>query len=213
MGTERSPGRKEAPKELKEAKALKAPEEPKRRVEPKERAEPRAPAEPKERAAKTLDDSVDGIVADYLDRLNSGQALDPDEILARHPRHGREIVRKLERFVALGSAVGSPPTLSILGDYRIRREIGRGGMGVVYEAWQSSMERRVALKVLPAGIAADEKSFHRFLREAKAAGRLHHTNIVSVYAMGVEQNTSYYAMLTGQSPRLLGPSGKGAQAV
>ena len=67
-------------------------------------------------------------------------------------------------------------------------------MGVVYDAWQNSMDRRVALKVLPAGIAADDKSFSRFMREARAAGKLNHNNVVAVHGMGQEQNTPYYAM-------------------
>jgi serine/threonine protein kinase len=79
-------------------------------------------------------------------------------------------------------------------------------MGVVYDAWQNSVDRQVALKVLPAGIAADTKSVTRFIREAKTAAQLHHPSVVSVYGMGVEANTPYYAMLTGQSPRRNLPS-------
>ena len=60
-----------------------------------------------------------------------------------------------------------------VGDYRILREIGRGGMGVVYEAEQESLGRRVALKVLPRQSANDEKSLLRFQREARAGGTLY----------------------------------------
>ena len=67
-------------------------------------------------------------------------------------------------------------------------------MGVVYDAWQRSMDRRVALKVLPAAIAADARAAARFLREAQAAGRLGHPNVVAVHAMGVDGRTPYYAM-------------------
>src|SRR5262245_56089058 len=76
----------------------------------------------------------------------------------------------------------APPTARIreLGDYRIVREVGRGGMGVVYEADQVSLGRRVALKVLPGHMVGDRKALERFRREAKAAARLHHTNIVPV---------------------------------
>src|SRR5262249_45372704 len=81
-----------------------------------------------------------------------------------------------------------------LGDYRILREIGRGGMGVVYEAEQLSLGRHVALKVLPWAAAMDPKQLQRFKNEAQAAAQLHHTNIVSVYAVGCERGIHYYAM-------------------
>jgi hypothetical protein len=83
---------------------------------------------------------------------------------------------------------------SPLGDFRIVREIGRGGMGVVYEAVQISLGRRVALKVLPFAAALDSKQLQRFKNEAQAAAHLHHTNIVPVYAVGCERGVHYYAM-------------------
>jgi serine/threonine protein kinase len=70
--------------------------------------------------------------------------------------------------------------LNQLGDYRILGEIGRGGMGIVYEAEQESLGRRVAVKVLPRQSLLEEKYLHRFKREAQMAARLHHTNIVPV---------------------------------
>src|SRR5205807_4274342 len=81
-----------------------------------------------------------------------------------------------------------------LGDFRIVREVGRGGMGVVYEAEQLSLKRRVALKVLRFGAVADEQAMARFQREAETVARLHHTNIVPVYAVGCEGGVHYYAM-------------------
>jgi tetratricopeptide (TPR) repeat protein len=81
-----------------------------------------------------------------------------------------------------------------LGEYCIVREIGRGGMGVVYEAEQESLGRRVALKVLPPGALADPRQVQRFQREARAAARLHHTNIVPVFGVGEEGGTHYYVM-------------------
>jgi tetratricopeptide (TPR) repeat protein len=74
------------------------------------------------------------------------------------------------------------------------REIGRGGMGVVYEARQISLNRRVALKVLPPGLGLTPQAVQRFEREAHAAARLHHTNIVPVYATGKDDGCHYYAM-------------------
>ena len=73
-------------------------------------------------------------------------------------------------------------------------EIGRGGMGVVYEAVQLSLGRRVALKVLPFAAALDARQLQRFKNEAQAAAQLHHTNIVPVYAVGCDRATHYYAM-------------------
>jgi WD40 repeat protein len=67
-------------------------------------------------------------------------------------------------------------------------------MGVVYEAWQNSMDRQVALKVLPVGIAADTKACTRFMREAQTAGKLNHQNIVGVHSTGVEEGTPWYSM-------------------
>src|SRR5579871_4597519 len=81
-----------------------------------------------------------------------------------------------------------------LGDFRIVREIGRGGMGIVYEAVQMSLGRRVALKVLPFAAALDAKQLQRFRNEAQAAAQLHHSNIVPVYAVGCERGVHYYAM-------------------
>src|SRR5262249_23173688 len=81
-----------------------------------------------------------------------------------------------------------------LGDFRILREVGRGGMGVVYEAVQVSLGRRVALKVLPFAPTMDPRHLQRFQNEARAAAQLHHTNIVPVYSVGCERGVHFYAM-------------------
>src|SRR5262245_25874693 len=81
-----------------------------------------------------------------------------------------------------------------LGEYRLLREVGRGGMGVVYEAVQESLGRHVALKVLPGGALGGPTHLERFRREARAAGRLHHTNIVPVFGTGECDGVHYYAM-------------------
>ena len=88
-----------------------------------------------------------------------------------------------------------------LGDFRIVRELGRGGMGIVYEAVQLSLGRRVALKVLPFAATLDAKHLQRFRNEAQAAAQLHHSNIVPVYAVGCERGVHFYAMqlIEGQS--------------
>jgi len=101
---------------------------------------------------------------------------------------------------------GTPATpaggeLGRLGDYRLLREIGRGGMGIVYEAEQMTLRRRVALKVLPFAAGVDDRQLRRFRTEAEAAAHLHHSNIVPVFAVGSERGVHYYAMqlIEGQS--------------
>jgi len=81
-----------------------------------------------------------------------------------------------------------------LGDFEVLREVGRGGMGVVYEARQLSLDRRVALKVLPPALGLGPQAAQRFQREAHAAAKLHHTNIVPVYAIDEEEGSHFYAM-------------------
>jgi eukaryotic-like serine/threonine-protein kinase len=93
---------------------------------------------------------------------------------------------------AAGVLVAEPPAR--LGDYRIHREVGRGGMGVVYEAIQESLGRHVALKVLPARAGHRGNALERFKREARAAANLHHTNIVPVFGVGEADGVHYYAM-------------------
>jgi serine/threonine protein kinase len=98
-------------------------------------------------------------------------------------------------LAAAGAALaGAGPAAGTLGDYRLLREVGRGGMGVVYEAEQTSLGRRVALKVLPFAAALDARRVLRFQSEARAAACLHHTHIVPVYAVGCERAVHYYAM-------------------
>lgn len=89
-----------------------------------------------------------------------------------------------------------------LGDFDVVHEIGRGGMGVVYEARQRSLNRPVALKVLSSGLGLTSKAVLRFRREAEAAGKLHHTNIVPVYATGEEHGVHFYAMELVEGPSL-----------
>src|ERR1700719_3500507 len=81
-----------------------------------------------------------------------------------------------------------------LGDFRIVREVGRGGMGIVYEAVQISLGRRVALKVLPFAATLDPRQLQRFHNEARAAAGLQHAHIVPVLAVGCERGVHYYAM-------------------
>jgi serine/threonine protein kinase/tetratricopeptide (TPR) repeat protein len=98
-------------------------------------------------------------------------------------------------FVATPSAL--PAALDVpvlLDDFHLLREVGRGGMGVVYEATQLSLGRRVALKVLPFASSLHPRQVQRFKNEAMAAAGLHHGHIVPVYAVGYDRGVHYYAM-------------------
>jgi len=98
-----------------------------------------------------------------------------------------------EEFAARHRRGEHPSIAEYTGDYHILRELGRGGMGVGYEARQESLGRRVALKVLSSS-STHEKHRQRFEREARAAAQLHHTNIVPVFGVGREEGLSYYVM-------------------
>ena len=101
------------------------------------------------------------------------------------------------------SAPTDPPPDSLrLGDFILGREIGRGGMGVVYEARQTWLNRRVALKVLSSNVGLTPKAVLRFRREAEAAAKLHHTNIVPIYATGEQGGIHFYAMELIEGPSL-----------
>ena len=138
---------------------------------------------------------LEDLFADYVDRLQRGERFHPQEILAKHPDVGEELLECLERYIGSSdSSFEAEARLGTLGDYTLRRQIGRGGMGVVYEAWENSMDRAVALKVLPAGVAADDRAFQRFMQEAKTAGKLSHPNVVPVFFTGMKKQTPFYAM-------------------
>ena len=152
---------------------------------------------------------------EYSAALKAGQKPDRREFQARYPEIATTLAECLDglEFVRataplLQPIAGGQPAAATefspegpLGDYRILREIGRGGMGVVYEAVQISLGRQVALKVLPFAAALDAKQLQRFKNEAQAAAHLHHQNIVPVYGVGCERGVHYYAMqyINGQT--------------
>ncbi len=84
--------------------------------------------------------------------------------------------------------------MTILGDFELHGEIGRGGMGTVYEAWQRSLKRTVAVKVLSPQVSSSPTAIARFQLEARAAAKLHHPHIVPIFALGEEDGVFYYAM-------------------
>ena len=144
-------------------------------------------------------DPVAEILGRWREEAERGHVVDPEEVISTHPEHAEALRARFEAealveryFLETDGAGPSPPEQ--LGDYRILRELGRGGMGVVYEAEQVSMRRRVALKVLFPSIATTEETRKRFAREARVTGRLHHTNVVTVHQMGRQHGYLYFAM-------------------
>jgi serine/threonine protein kinase/Flp pilus assembly protein TadD len=147
-----------------------------------------------------------GQIADeFTQRLNGGEQPQVEDYALRYPQLATLLRQVLPALLLIrlpaGSASGLRPALAVdatlalpLGDFQVVRQIGRGGMGVVYEAEQLSLGRRVALKVLPFAAALDAKQLQRFKNEAQAAAGLHHTHIVPVYAVGCERGVHYYAM-------------------
>src|SRR5579883_443763 len=176
-------------------------------------------------SAASREDRLNKVLLAYVEEREAGREPERAELLAAHPDLHDDLaaffachdeVERLaaplrERDEALQFASGVPqtststsspsPELGCLGDFRLIREVGRGGMGVVYEAEQLSLRRRVALKVLPFASAVDLRQLQRFKNEATAAAHLRHENIVPVYAVGCERGVHYYAMqfVEGQS--------------
>ena len=163
-----------------------------------------------ERTEQVLD-----ILEQYLGRLERGARPRPEDLIAQHPDLRDVLADYLQELDQLHDAIavaGAPladrelasrtdDERGRVGDFKIIREVGRGGMGVVYEAEQISLGRRVALKVLPFAATLDSKQLQRFRNEAQAAAQLHHTHIVPVYHVGSERGVHYYAMqyIEGQS--------------
>jgi serine/threonine protein kinase/WD40 repeat protein len=162
-----------------------------------------------------------GAIADeFVEAFRQGRRPSVEEFARRYPEHADEVRDMLPALVLMerakfaasqpgqrrqanGSAA-APPLLQ-LGDYQILREVGRGGMGVVYEAQQLSLGRHVAIKVLPAHALLDARQLGRFQREARSAAKLHHTNIVPVFGVGEQDGLHYYVMqfISGQGLDLI----------
>jgi hypothetical protein len=161
---------------------------------------------------------LDRLVMLASGKIAAGEPVDLDDLTRDDPECREQLemlLPTLEAMADLGHAIAAPnlqaparpgespgepsdlqpsPPSRILGDFRIIRELGRGGMGVVYEAEQISLGRRVALKVLPFAAMLDKQQLKRFKNEARAAATLDHPNIVAVYSVGEERGVHYYAM-------------------
>ncbi len=133
------------------------------------------------------------LVAEIGERLRRGETIRPED----YPRNSgtlRDLLPTIKMMADLPTARSVPPEPGRLGDFRLLREVSRGGMGIVYEAVQVSLGRRVALKVLPAAAALDPRLLQRFHHEAQAAASLNHPNIVPVFATGSAEGMPFYAM-------------------
>ena len=168
-------------------------------------------------SASTSGPDLFNLLADeFADRYRRGERPPLSEYTDRYPELADQIRELFPALVAIeqfgtgaeeatGPRPAQPeaarPVPERLGDYRIVREIARGGMGIVYEAVQESLGRHVALKVLPQHRLGDPSQLERFRREARAAAMLHHTNIVPVFGVGECDGVHHYAMqyIRGQS--------------
>jgi serine/threonine protein kinase/tetratricopeptide (TPR) repeat protein len=155
-------------------------------------------------------------LAEYHEAADSGHPPDREAFLHKYSDVRDELEGYLDSFDLIRALApklhdtnGIPsvdtnelPPRATLGDFRIVREIGRGGMGVVYEAEQLSLGRRVALKVLPFAAMLESRRLARFRHEAQAAAMLRHPHIVTVYSVGCERGVHYYAMDYVEGPSL-----------
>ncbi len=154
-----------------------------------------------------LPDAVGLLAEQFLALHRQGLTPDIDEYCSRNPKFAdriRNLFPTLLMVEQCGIASGDTPSTKSefvspscpeqIGDYKIIREVGRGGMGIVYEAEQQSLGRRVALKVLPTSAALSSSTIERFRRESRAAARLHHSNIVPVFGVGEQDGLHYYVM-------------------
>jgi serine/threonine protein kinase/WD40 repeat protein len=154
-------------------------------------------------------DPLGQIADEFVEAFRQGKRPSVEEFAQRYPEHTDEIRDMLPALVLMEraktaddspgqqhrpTALGAAMPLRQLGDYQILREVGRGGMGVVYEAHQLSLGRHVAIKVLPTHALLVPRQLARFQREARSAGRLHHTNIVPVYGVGEQDGLHYFVM-------------------
>src|SRR5262249_39360046 len=155
-------------------------------------------------------DQVLELAEEFLDRYRKGERPSLKEYADRHPELAGEIrevlpaMAMMEHIALADESLGGEPTgdvpaprptaLERPGDYRILRTVGEGGMGVVYEAMRQELGSHVALKVLHPRYRAAANYLRRFRDEARAAARLHHTNIVSVFDFGAHEGVCYYVM-------------------
>ncbi len=141
--------------------------------------------------AETAQDELDRLAEEFVSRSRKGESPSISEYAHRHPEHADEIRDIFPLLTAMeGIKAAEPMAGTHVGPYEIVREIGRGGMGVVYEAEQKELDRRVALKILPTQATLDPRFLERFRLEAQAAAKLNHPNIVPVIGYGQADDIS-----------------------
>lgn len=158
--------------------------------------------------SKTRDDELgspaDRALEEYLVRREEGRAEPSGVFLQAHEAHRPYLAAKLSRLGLIEEVLDtvrteteapeSTPEHPVLGDFVIQGEIGRGGMGVVYDAQQTSLRRRVAVKVLRGHLTLDARALERFRREASITARLHHRGIIDIHEVGEEGGVHFFSM-------------------
>lgn len=153
---------------------------------------------------------LDLLAEEYARRFREGEEPTIEEFERRYPDHSGEIRRMLETIEFLergkmtviapgsksppGGLKESAPFPQRFGDLRVVRELGRGGMGIVFEAVEERLGRKVAVKVLPRHALSDEAARQRFFREARAIAKLQHPNIVPIYSLGEQDDVPFFVM-------------------
>jgi serine/threonine protein kinase len=148
---------------------------------------------------------LDRLLAEFLLNQEAGVSVDPEELMAVHPEFAktiREFFDNEQQMQGVASLSTSPnrthspivDTIRYFGDYELINEIARGGMGIVYRARQTSLNRVVAVKMMRSGQRASETETRRFRTEAEAAANLKHPNIVSIYEVGRHDGQDYFSM-------------------
>jgi predicted Ser/Thr protein kinase len=146
-----------------------------------------------------LEDSVEALIAEYLERRMEGESESPGEFAARHPEHADVLVRRLAQLDRLDLLQARTDVEHVdlpahFDGFEIVRELGRGGMGAVYEARQIALNRRVAIKVIVGGGALSTHARSRFEREITTLARISHPSIVKVFGSGMVAGAPYVAM-------------------
>jgi len=159
------------------------------------------------------DRRLDELLAAYLEEAEAGRSPDRRAWLARHPEWADELASffanldhvgrlaaplrpplDLIPFPGAGPGASEGGRIGYIGDYELIREIGRGGMGIIYEARQASLDRVLALKIIAGGGIDPDDDLRRFRREAEAAAQLDHPNIVAIHEIGSHQGHAYISM-------------------